>query len=296
MKTKSKVRSVLSLLVVTILFAVVGRTEVGNHTATVSIYSWPVYVKKPPIEIVEMKLDKRKISSGISFVASDDWLRDLSVTVRNISQKNITLIRLSIEFPRDARGNSILPNINITGGQMVHFSPQFARTGEDLNLLPAKTIDLKPSQEGCSGLPADKKWMADPAAKLATVSVEMVLFDDDTGWIEGNPVVRDKVNISRWVREKGWDATLTANLRKFAGLRSNRTFAHHADEGSCYLFDSATNASCGPQGSGCSQVVYNLSTGPTGFTTKSRTEVCTGCGFNSSTTDTDTNHTCGLLD
>lgn len=296
MKTKTKVLLALSLLMVAIPFAVVGSTEVGKHAATLSTYRWPVYVKQPPIEIVEMKLDQQKISSNVSFATSDDWLQRLSVTVRNVSQKKVKLIRLSIEFQRDARGNSILPNINITGGQMFHFSPQFASSGEDLTLLPAKTTDLKASQEGCSGLPADNKWMADPAAKRATVSVEMVLFDDDTGWINGNPVVRDKHNLSRWVREKSWEAVLMARLKKFAGLRSDKILAHHVDEGSCYMWDSATTGSCGQQGSGCFQVVYNLTKTASGFNTKSRTVECVGCGFNSNTTDTDSNSLCGLQD
>lgn len=295
MNTKTKVLLAFPLLMAAIPFAVVGSTELGKPAATISTYHWPVYVKQPPIEIVEMKLDQQKISSKVPFATSDDWLRHLSVTVRNVSQKKVKLIRLSIEFQRDARGNSTLPNINFIGGQMFHFSPQFARSGEDLTLLPAKTMDLIASQEGCSGLPADNKWMADPAAKQATVSVEMVLFDDDTGWIDGNPVVRDKHNVSRWVREKGWDAVLMANLKKFAGFRSGRTLAHHVeDEGSCYTWDSATTGSCGQPGSGCFQVVYNLTKTSGGFNTKSRPVECVGCGFNSSTTDTDSNSLCGL--
>jgi hypothetical protein len=296
MKTKTKVLSALSLLMVAIPFAVVGSTEVGKDATTLSTYRWPAYLKQSPIEIVEMKLDQQKISSDVSFATSDDWLRRLSVKVRNVSKKNVKLIRLSIEFQRDTRGNSTLPNINITGGQMFHFSPQFARSGEDLTLLPAKTMDLKASQEGCNGLPADNKWMTDPAAKRATVSVEMVLFDDDTGWINGNPVVRDKHNLSRWVRAKNWAAELTANLRKFAGLRSNRILAHHVDEeGSCYMWDSASTGSCGPPSSGCFQVVYNLTKGQSGFNRKDRTVECVGCGVNSSTKDTDSESFCGLL-
>ncbi|HBB95286.1 MAG TPA: hypothetical protein DC054_07825 [Blastocatellia bacterium] len=292
MKTKSKVLSVLPLLIVTIA---VGRTEVGNHLGRVSIYRWPIYVKQPPLEIVEMKLAKQRISSGASFSASDDWLRDLSVTVRNASQKNIKLIRLRIEFSKDAKGNTTLPDIFITGGQMFHFSPQFARTGEDLTLLPARTTDLKVSQAGCGGLPPDKKWLADPAAKLTTVSVDMVLFDDDTGWISGNPVVRDKDHPSRWVRDKSWDAVLAANLKRFAGLTS-RSFAHHAEEKKCYSWDHADTGSCGGQSCSGSQVVYFLNEVSSGFPKKSRPEACVGCGTESSTDDTDTDHTCSLAD
>ena len=146
MKIKSKVLSVLSLLILAIPFAMAGPSEGGKHATTISTYHWPVYLKQPPVEIVEMKLDNQKISSNVSFAASDDWLRRLSVTVRNVSQKKVVLIRLNLEFPGDARGNSTFRNINITGGQMFRFSPQFARTDEDLTLLPGKTVDLKASK------------------------------------------------------------------------------------------------------------------------------------------------------
>jgi hypothetical protein len=293
MKTKSKILSVLALLIVAIPFVTIGRTEAGKHAASVSIFRWPVYVKQPPIEIVEMKLANQRISSGASFSASDDWLRDFSVTVRNTSQKNVKLVRVRVEFARDANDNPFLPDIHLTGGQMFEFSSQFARTGEDLTLLPAKTIDLKASQEGCSRLPTDEKFMANPAGKLTTVSVEMALFDDNTGWISGNPVLRDKDNPSRWVRDKAWDASLMSNLKRFAGLRSSRTFEHHAEEKHCYIFDSAFTGSCGPSGSGCFQVYYCLDEATSGYATKPRSENCVGC-YASSTTDTDTSKVCNL--
>jgi hypothetical protein len=58
-----------------------------------------------PIKIVKLKNKKGGLPLGKKFLADDaEWLRGLTITIRNDSGKNITHVEFSLFFPHDANG------------------------------------------------------------------------------------------------------------------------------------------------------------------------------------------------
>jgi len=189
-------------------FAPAARMQVPDPgEAKVSIYQWPDSVKPPPIEIVGLKVGNQRISAGKPFPRSEAWLKYLTVTVRNISRKNVKYLRCKIEFPDDSKGNQVLSDHFISSGQMFHFSPQIPRFGEDVTLAPSQTIDVITGNRVFWFLSSEigRKGLPKTAADSVIIKVDMVLFDDNTGWIIGNAVVRDKDNPGLWIRDKRQD-------------------------------------------------------------------------------------------
>jgi uncharacterized surface protein with fasciclin (FAS1) repeats len=69
----------------------------------ITVNSWP----NEPVKIVAVKLrGGEQIKSGVAFQAVDDWMRGLTLTVTNVSQKPVCFIHVQLLLPRppdDAR-------------------------------------------------------------------------------------------------------------------------------------------------------------------------------------------------
>jgi uncharacterized surface protein with fasciclin (FAS1) repeats len=70
----------------------------GRMTARViTMNSWP----NEPVKIVAVKLrGGEQIKSGVAFQAVDDWVRGLTLTVTNVSQKPVCFIHVQLLLPR----------------------------------------------------------------------------------------------------------------------------------------------------------------------------------------------------
>lgn len=210
MNLKRSALSFLSVLLLFIPFVPAALTQVGDAgEVTVSIFQWPKhkFLKPPPLEIVALKVANQRILPGKPFPRPEGWIKTLTVTVRNISHKNVKYLQLRIEFAPDSKGNQILNDHLIASGQMFHFSPQIPRYGDDITLAPSQTIDLIAGNRVAWSLGGEisSKGLSRKVANSVTIRVELVIFDDNTGWIIGNAAVRDKDNPLRWVREDSAD-------------------------------------------------------------------------------------------
>jgi hypothetical protein len=73
------------------------KTQQANLVKGVDGVLFPSDIKA--LEIVEIEVENNPISLGESFSASDDWLRYLTIRVKNISGKPISSIRISLSLP-----------------------------------------------------------------------------------------------------------------------------------------------------------------------------------------------------
>lgn len=55
-----------------------------------------------PVEIVSIKLKGKAIEPGEKIQADDDWLRGLSFTLKNVSDKPISYVEIGLRFPHAA--------------------------------------------------------------------------------------------------------------------------------------------------------------------------------------------------
>src|SRR6185503_18739767 len=62
-----------------------------------------IYIKdnpRSPVKIMNVRTNGRKVESNKPFVDDDDWLKGLTVDVRNDSDKSLTFLQLELFFPR----------------------------------------------------------------------------------------------------------------------------------------------------------------------------------------------------
>ena len=56
-----------------------------------------------PITIVEISLGDTKLTSGDEFSADDSWVKDLTLEVKNVSNKNILWVGTSVDLRREGK-------------------------------------------------------------------------------------------------------------------------------------------------------------------------------------------------
>jgi hypothetical protein len=95
-----------------------------------------------PVEIVSIKLNGREVNPGEKIKGDDDWLRGLSFTVKNISEKPIAYVAISLRFEQPKRivGFTLSYGVYYPGGE--------PRSGTSpLPLQPNQTVDLTLTKE-----------------------------------------------------------------------------------------------------------------------------------------------------
>lgn len=75
------------------------------------------------IELVEINTEGKIIKLGETFVAGDEWLRTLTIKMKNVSGKTISRIVIKLMFPETKKGNSY-------SGSWIEYSAVNANTGE----------------------------------------------------------------------------------------------------------------------------------------------------------------------
>lgn len=90
------------------------------------------------VELVEIKVEDKSVKLGERFTAGNDWLKTLTVKMKNISNKPISRIVITLVFPEAKRGGGY-------AGSWIEYSAINGDTGE-LNekkvAMPDKTVEL----------------------------------------------------------------------------------------------------------------------------------------------------------
>ncbi len=89
-----------------------------------------------PVEIVSMKVNGKEIQAGEKISGNDDWLRGLTFTLKNISDKPISYISMGLRVDRPTR----LLVYNLDFG----FDPSSGayRSQSPRRILPGESMDL----------------------------------------------------------------------------------------------------------------------------------------------------------
>lgn len=62
--------------------------------------------RNEPVKIVKLKVKGKPVEPARKFLAENDWLRGLTVSVKNTSDKTIVWIDLALDFPRSTDSSS----------------------------------------------------------------------------------------------------------------------------------------------------------------------------------------------
>jgi hypothetical protein len=148
-----------------------------------------------PVEITKLKLKGKPINFDRAFDAEDDWIKGLSVDVKNVSDREIVYLKIELNFPADDSEERFYVTYLEHGRQPAEGSDTAAPTIKPIR--PGETITLAVPE----GVPEAvrrslRKEGSGNALKLNRIKLyaNQAWFDKDTMWMLGTTFVRDPVS------------------------------------------------------------------------------------------------------
>lgn len=146
-----------------------------------------------PIQIVKVNNKKRDIPVGGKFKDDDaEWLRGLTITIRNDSGRDITHLSFAILFPNNK--NQANSDVSYTFDFMWGLSPFSKHYKESRRLRPERVIkrndvfDLTLSDEQYKHIQKVLSSLGYPSVREIEIWINEVGFDDETSWRGGRVV------------------------------------------------------------------------------------------------------------
>jgi hypothetical protein len=151
-----------------------------------------------PVEVSSVKVREMTIVPGKEFATEGGWLKHLKVSVKNTSSQNIKYICLRVSFPKDASGRPLLPSLFAYQGKNLLTNDDQSK--DTLDLAPLGETDLMVLEKAALDTYnfATKRQYSMNTVNHVTVTLEAVVFDDDTAWITGYKAIRNKSNLMAW--------------------------------------------------------------------------------------------------
>ncbi len=161
--------------------------------------NWP----REPVKIGKLKSKGVAVIFGEKFRADDDWMKELTFSVKNASEKTITYLEIELNFPRD-KGAQAEPDAHdrIMYGQYPTLPGETAIPRPDQPpLRPGETVDVV--LRDYDGIRNFLNLTHYPISiNRLEVGVGDVVFDDGTKWSGGGLFRRDLERPGGWVRIK----------------------------------------------------------------------------------------------
>lgn len=147
--------------------------------------------KNEPVKVIAVTgKGGRSIAMGENHLAEDDWLRDLTISLKNTSNKDILFVELELHFLRPKES----PDATITAFPIIFGTPPKLTKEQSPRLLPGESWSVSLSDEEYAGM----EKMLTKSGNLSSIKeVEIitreVLFADKSKWSEGR--VRDSTKL-----------------------------------------------------------------------------------------------------
>lgn len=156
--------------------------------------------KNEPLEITDLKIKDKKVKFKEKFEGDDDWFRDLKVDVKNISDKTVVFIDLTLIFPiNEAVPQDVPSSDHLLYG---HYPPM---PGEAFTLHPDQP-SLKPGDTATLRLKdyeSTRKFLnltgKPQSIKEFEIEISEVYFDNETMWRKGSWYKRNPNAPSQWL-------------------------------------------------------------------------------------------------
>lgn len=148
-----------------------------------------------PVDLLEIKFKGVNVKAGEKVKGGDEWLKDVSLKLKNRSSKRIMYVDVAFDFPETKATGAVISYSlrlgNRIGAPAPVRTPLAFESGESLNVPLAEEYEkLKPFVE--------KSY---PIASLSRVRIRVnfVGFADGTAWSAGSFVKPDPNNAGRYV-------------------------------------------------------------------------------------------------
>lgn len=155
------------------------RTASQEKARKLSLNTWA----NEPIKVVAVKgKDGRAISIDSEQLAEDDWLRDLTISIKNMSNKNVLFVELELHFTRPpGSSDEAVAAFPVIFGT----SPTLAKEGSPI-LTPQENWQATLSSQEYASLAELLATTGYPTSiKNLEIITRQVVFADKTKWIAG---------------------------------------------------------------------------------------------------------------
>lgn len=151
-----------------------------------------------PVEIVDLSIEGQTANPAVPVLADKDWLKSLSLNVKNSHSKSIVCIEIELEVAR--AGDMKYPlRLPITFGQRPSGPEETRRRRASEKLAQGKTKRLSVSDDTYNFLVNFMSENRVEDIETVRVFVEFVVFDDDTAWSKGHLMHRNPNRHDEWV-------------------------------------------------------------------------------------------------
>lgn len=152
-----------------------------------------------PIKIESLFRGNKRLEVDEKFEADSEWLKGLTLRIRNNSGRNITYLSLALEFPETiATGNLMMFPVHY-GFNPVSTKPTSAKVKAEVPILPDGSFDIVLGETEFGYL---KKFVESrqsmDSLKRVDIRISMIHFSDGTGW-NGSWMKQDPENPRRWL-------------------------------------------------------------------------------------------------
>ena len=182
-----------SIFLITFSFALLFSLAAGAQAQTKLIKRNGWY-QNAPIEVFELKVKDKSVSFNEAFEADGEWLKDVSLKIRNNSKKTVVCVYMGVVFP-DTQPAPMMHSRFFGYPTNTKIKPK----GEPLELKPGEvlSISLADEFEELKSLVEHKL----PVGLVNTLDLEInrAYFDDGMMWDLGELYRPDADNPGKWI-------------------------------------------------------------------------------------------------
>jgi hypothetical protein len=150
--------------------------------------------KNSPIVVVSRELGDKTFDSKSRVLGDRGWLKNLTLGVKNVSNKNIVYFQIDLPIPKQGKmpgsfgvaiffGNRMAPAIDVPGAPI---------------LRPGDIVKVAVSANEISRWDKELRKYEVRDFDRVTLDIRTVHFDDGTGWQMGNELRQDPLDPKIW--------------------------------------------------------------------------------------------------
>lgn len=156
--------------------------------------------KNEPLVITEIKVNGRSVQVDKEFLADDDWMKSLVISVKNTTDKYILFANLDLIFVRPPGSETPIAGFEMFYGNYLLRSRPPTEVERSTGLAPQGVADFQLNANEFQGL---QRLLKDAGLPLGVEKLNLklgeIIFADDTMWYVGTQFRRG-TDLTSWIR------------------------------------------------------------------------------------------------
>lgn len=155
--------------------------------------------RNEPITIRRVQAKGQNVRSNQKFSSEDDWLKGLTVSIGNKSEKAIVFAAIQLQFrrPQGSREPKAIESIEYGNNELL--TRQLTANDLSCAITPGQFVDIKLTDERFDALtPGLAEIGYTNSGEIVDLRIDSVIFEDGTMWRAGSQFERDSLNPGRW--------------------------------------------------------------------------------------------------